>query len=67
MDVLNTPRIDDPDGFYAELLDAHEGLTEAESHALNARLVLVLSNAIGDRSVLSDAIALAQKAGRSAG
>jgi hypothetical protein len=63
MDVLNTPRIDDPDGFYAELLGAHEGLSEAESHALNARLVLLLSNAVGDRAVLTEALALAKKAG----
>lgn len=67
MDVLTTPRIEDPDGFYAELLGAHEGLTEAESHAMNARLVLLLSNAVGDRAVLTEAIALAQKAGRLAG
>jgi selenocysteine lyase/cysteine desulfurase len=36
------------DEFYALLLDAHSGLEEAESHALNARLVLMLSNEIGD-------------------
>jgi hypothetical protein len=63
MDVLTTPRIEDPDGFYSELLDAHEGLSEAESHALNARLVLLLSNAVGDRDVLREAFALAKKAG----
>ena len=63
MDVLYTPRIDDPDGFYAELLDAHEGLKESESHALNARLVLVLSNVVGDRNVLRASLALAKKAG----
>lgn len=63
MDVLYTPRIDDPDGFYAELLDTHEGLTEAESHALNTRLVLVLSNVVGDRDVLRASLALAKKAG----
>ena len=63
MDVLYTPRIDDPDGFYAELLDMHEDLTEAESHALNTRLVLVLSNVVGDRDVLRASLALAKKAG----
>ena len=63
MDVLYTPRIDDPDGFYAELLDAHEGLSEVQSHALNARLVLLLSNVVGHRDVLREALALAQKAG----
>ncbi len=53
------PNIDDPDGFYAELLAAHEGLDKAESDALNARLVLVLANHIGDRQVLRQALAAA--------
>lgn len=58
-----TPNIPDPDGFYAELLEAHEGLSDDESAALNARLVLVLANQIGDRDVLSDAIEVARKTG----
>jgi hypothetical protein len=36
------------DDFYAALLKAHDGLNEAESHTLNARLVLILANEIGD-------------------
>ncbi|NSX55123.1 DUF2783 domain-containing protein [Parasulfitobacter algicola] len=36
------------DGIYAALMAAHQGLTEAESHALNARLVLIMANEIGD-------------------
>lgn len=59
--LINTPNIDDHDGYYAELLGVHEGLTEAQSHALNARLVLILSNHIGDRQVLREALALAAK------
>jgi len=44
MTVLNTdPNISDPDGFYDELLAAHQGLSKTESDALNARLVLVLA------------------------
>lgn len=50
------PNIQDPDGFYQELLDSHEGLSNEESTALNARLILLLSNHIGDRKVLSEAI-----------
>ena len=42
-----TPHIPDPDGFYAELIAAHEGLSEAESHALNARLVLSVALLVG--------------------
>jgi hypothetical protein len=51
--------IDDHDGFYAELLALHEGRSEAESAALNARLVLILANHIGDRGVLRAAFAAA--------
>jgi hypothetical protein len=51
------PNITDPDGFYDELLAAHEGLTKDQSDALNARLILVLANHVGDRAVLSAALA----------
>ena len=49
------PNIDDPDGFYEELLSLHEGRSKAESDAINARLVLILANHIGDRQVLREA------------
>ncbi|MCE8509816.1 DUF2783 domain-containing protein [Ruegeria pomeroyi] len=55
-DLTLTPNIAGADDFYAELLAAHEGLDKAESDALNARLVLVLANHIGDRAVLSKAL-----------
>ena len=51
----------DPDGLYAAILEAHAGLTDAESAALNARLVLLLANHIGDAAVLAEALALARK------
>ena len=60
MTVILTPNIPDPDGFYDELLAAHEGLSKEESDALNARLILILANQIGDRSVLQEAIAAAK-------
>ena len=57
---LNTsPNIADPDGFYAELLALHEGRSKAESDAINARLILILANHIGDRATLSEAFAAA--------
>jgi Protein of unknown function (DUF2783) len=49
------------DDFYEALIRAHEGLSEAESHTLNARLVLILANHIGDFSVLQEALALARR------
>lgn len=57
--LITSPNLPDPDAFYAGLLAAHRGLTEAESHALNARLVLVLANHIGDGQVLEQALSLA--------
>lgn len=55
-DLILTPNIPGADDFYAELLATHEGLSKADSDALNARLVLVLANHIGDRAVLSAAL-----------
>jgi anthranilate phosphoribosyltransferase len=55
------PNIADPDAFYAAVIDAQRDLTDAESVALNARLVLLLANHIGDMGVLRDAIAVARQ------
>ena len=49
------------DDFYEALLDAHQGLSDAESAALNARLILVLANHIGDVSVLQQALEAARQ------
>ncbi|MCO6184662.1 DUF2783 domain-containing protein [Rhizobium sp. L1K21] len=57
MGLLKTnANIAGPDEFYSELIAAHEGLTKAQSDALNARLILLLANHIGDRAVLSEAL-----------
>ena len=50
----------DADGFYEQLLDAHQGLTPAQSEALNARLILLLANQIGDQAVLAACIEAAR-------
>jgi len=60
MSLNLSPNIPDPDGFYDELLAVHDGLTKEESDALNARLILVLSNHIGDRDVLREAFEAAK-------
>ena len=49
-----------PDESYARLIAAHDGLTDAESHAMNARLILILMNQIGDHHLLDQAIQLAR-------
>jgi hypothetical protein len=48
------------DEFYEALLNAHQDLSTEDSHALNARLVLLLSNHIGDMAVLTEALRLAR-------
>ena len=51
--------VPDADAHYAALIDAHSGLSHEDSVALNARLVLLLANHIGDPGVLQEAIATA--------
>lgn len=48
------------DDFYEALIDAHQGLSLADSHAMNARLVLLLANHIGDLAILREALRLAR-------
>lgn len=52
--------LQDADGFYEQLLDAHEGLDEEQSKLLNARLVLLLANQVGDAKVLKDCVEAAR-------
>jgi len=54
------PNIPDPDGFYAALLAAHQGLSEARSAELNAALVFVLANQCGDQATLLSCIGVAR-------
>lgn len=61
MDLNLEPNIPDPDGFYDLLLAAHQGLSKEESDALNARLILVLANHIGDVGVLREALAAVRR------
>lgn len=49
------------DDFYAALMAAHEGLTYDESARLNARLILLMANAIGDLEELEALLAAARK------
>ena len=61
MSLNLSPNIPDPDGFYDDLLAANEGLSKEDSDALNARLILILANHIGDRAVLREALAAARR------
>lgn len=46
----------DADGFYEQLLNAHDGLSAEQSEQLNMRLILLLANQVGDAVVLRDCI-----------
>jgi Protein of unknown function (DUF2783) len=59
--MKSAPNIPDPDGFYEALVNAHENLSENDSTALNARLVLLLANQVGDQNVLLECIAAARE------
>jgi hypothetical protein len=51
----------DADGFYEQLLDAHQGLSSEQSQLLNARLILLLANQVGDDKVLKECIEAARQ------
>ena len=55
------PNIPDPDAFYHALVLAHERLSERQSAELNARLVFLLANQVGDQTVLMQCLQAAQE------
>ncbi len=60
MALITTPHFEAADDFYAELIEVHRGLADADSVALNARLVLILANHIGAHEVLREALKIAR-------
>ena len=62
MALITDPNLPESDAFYAELLRAHKGLSREESEGLNARLILILANHVGDIDALLEAIGLAAEA-----
>jgi hypothetical protein len=62
MTLKTVPNIARPDDFYEALVEAHAGLSESRSAALNARLILLLANHVGDGETLREALTLAREA-----
>ena len=60
MSLITEPHLDARDDFYEALIAAHDGLGDAQSASLNAKLVLLLANHIGDLGVLKAALAAAR-------
>jgi hypothetical protein len=50
----------DADAFYEQLLDAHRGLSREASELLNARLILLMANQLGNTALLIDCIEAAR-------
>ncbi len=59
--MKTTLNFTDHDAFYERLIAAHGGLTDAQSMQLNARLVLLLANQVGDELVLHACVDAARK------
>ena len=64
--LKTSPRLDDPDGLFEALVEAHRGLDPEASRRLDARLILLLANHIGSVAVVREAIAAAAETGKEA-
>ena len=60
MTLNRQPNIADQDVFYAELINSQRDLSDDQADMMLAKLVLILANHVGDRAVLTQAIALAR-------
>jgi hypothetical protein len=58
--LITTPNFESGDDFYEALIDAHRDISDAQSHELNAKLVLLLANHVGRQAVLSEALTVAR-------
>ena len=58
--LVTDANLTDPDGFYERLVAAHRGLSDPASRRLNAKLILLLANHIGDPDVLDEALRVAR-------
>lgn len=60
--IKTASNFQDADAFYECLLDAHQSLSREQSELLNARLILILANQVGDSAVLQTCIGAARDA-----
>lgn len=61
MHLNRNPNIADPDGFYEELINSQRNLPDDKAELFIAKFALALANHVGDRAVLSEAMALARQ------
>jgi hypothetical protein len=60
MKLNRQPNLSDPDGFYEQLIASQRDLDDDAAGVMNAKLVLLLANHIGDREVLDEALRVAR-------
>ena len=59
--LILEPNLTRPDDFYEALIESHRGLSGEQSAMLNAKLILLLANQVGDLDILRAAIAKARE------
>ncbi|MDG5487762.1 DUF2783 domain-containing protein [Sphingomonas sp. BGYR3] len=64
MTLALDPRLHHADMVYQQLIALHEGRSQEESNRLNARLILLLANQVGDDAIVLEAIAEAKRTTR---
>lgn len=60
MPLNRQPNLADPDGFYEELIHSQRDLDDEQAALMNAKLVILLANHVGDRQTLREALRLAR-------
>lgn len=58
--LITETNLSSPDDFYEALIDAHQGLSNEQSQELNAALILLLANHLGDVALLKEALGQAR-------
>ena len=60
-ELILEPNFSDADAFYAALADIHRDRSPQQSEQINARLILLLANQVGDQAILQQALAIASQ------
>ena len=61
MPLIIDPNLPAPDAFYETLIETHQGLTDEQSAELNAALILLLANHVGDMDIIREALSHARR------
>ena len=59
--LRRTLNIAAPDEIYTAIVSAHQGLSDEQCRAFDARLILLLANHVGDEAVIREALAAARE------